>query len=177
MQGEGAKANEERRKMGIAAMDLVGWASRPFYDKERKLLHWAKEYQVENEAENTLNYDIRILGRKGVLTIQAISGMGDYGQVKNSIDPILSMVSFNKGHQYADFDSNTDEVAAWTIGGLVAGKVLAKVGFFALALKYIKFILLGLVAAGGAIWRFIRGRRKEEEELVYETAPAEQEQP
>ena len=64
-----------------------------------------------------------------------------------------------------------------SMGGLVAGKVLAKVGFFALALKYIKFILLGLVAAGGAIWRFIRGRRKEEEELVYETAPAEQEQP
>jgi hypothetical protein len=55
-------------------------------------------------------------------------------------------------------------VAAWTIGGLVAGKVLAKAGFFALILKFIKPILLVLIATGGGIWRFLGGRRKEKEE-------------
>ena len=42
----------------------------------------------------------------------------------------------------ADFDSKIDNVAAWTIGGLVAGKVLAKAGFFAIILKFIKPLLL-----------------------------------
>jgi uncharacterized membrane-anchored protein len=82
------------------------------------------------------------------------------------------MVSFNKGNTYSDFDSKTDDIAAWTIGGLVAGKILAKVGFFALILKNIKLIGLAILALGGGIWRFIRGRRKKEEEFVYESQPA-----
>jgi uncharacterized membrane-anchored protein len=51
-------------------------------------------------------------------------------------------------------------VAAWTVGGLVAGKVLAKVGFFAGLLKFWKVIAIGLAAAGTAIWRFFN-RNKE----------------
>jgi hypothetical protein len=42
--------------------------------------------------------------------------------------------------------------------------VLAKVGFFAIILKYLKLILLGIVAAGGAIWRRITGRRKTQDD-------------
>jgi uncharacterized membrane-anchored protein len=71
---------------------------------------------------------------------------------------------FNEGSRYADFDSNIDEVAAWTIGGLVAGKILAKVGIFAVLAKFGKVIILGLIAAGGFIWRLITGRRKKNED-------------
>jgi uncharacterized membrane-anchored protein len=171
MQEESTRSNEERHKLGMPAMDLVGWASQPHYDKERKLLYWAKEFKVEGEEENTLNYDIRILGRKGVLVMQAVSSMKYLDSVNKNIDGILGMVSFSKGHQYSDFDSNTDDIAAWTIGGLVAGKVLAKVGFFAIILKYLKFIVLGIAALGGAVWKRIKGRKKEEQPL-YEPAPA-----
>ena len=61
-------------------------------------------------------------------------------------------------------------MAAWTIGGLVAGKVLAKVGFFAVIMKFLKFIVLGVAALGWYIWKYIKGRKKEEPALVYETA-------
>jgi uncharacterized membrane-anchored protein len=47
--------------------------------------------------------------------------MSQFDSVDKNIENILAMVSFNKGNQYADFDSNVDDVAAWTIGGLVAG--------------------------------------------------------
>ncbi|RYF96356.1 MAG: DUF2167 domain-containing protein, partial [Chitinophagaceae bacterium] len=140
-------------------------------DKDKKVLHWAKEYSIPGQESNTLNYDIRILGRKGVLTLQAVSDISQLDSVNNHIGDVLSMVSFSDGNKYAEFDSSTDDVAAWTIGGLVAGKVLAKVGFFAVILKFGKFILLGLAVAGGAIWRFITGRRKKEEEFVYEPQP------
>jgi uncharacterized membrane-anchored protein len=164
--------NKERERMGLSVMHLTGWASKPFYDHDKKVLHWAKEYSVPDTDENTLNYDVRVLGRKGVLNLQAVSGMSQLDSVNAHIGDVLSMITFNDGHRYADFDSKTDNVAAWTVGGLVAGKVLAKVGFFGVILKFLKFILIGLALVGGAIWRFITGRKKKEEEYVYQPQPA-----
>jgi hypothetical protein len=60
-----------------------------------------------------------------------------------------------------------DKIAAVTIGGLVAGKLLAKAGFFVIILKFIKPILLGLVAGGSALWRWITGRKKEDDEQKF----------
>jgi uncharacterized membrane-anchored protein len=45
-------------------------------------------------------------------------------------------VSFAKGPQYTDYNAGLDEVAAYTIGGLAAGTVLAKVGFWPIILKF-----------------------------------------
>lgn len=165
------KANEERKAQGMPAMHLVGWAEKPYYDKSKKVLYWAKDYSIDGNTEHTLNYDIRVLGRKGVLTLQAIGSLSSLDSVNKSKSDILNMVSFNDGNKYSDYNSSTDNVAAWTIGGLVAGKLLAKVGFFALILKNLKLIFIALVAGGGAIWRFITGRKKKEETLAYEPAP------
>lgn len=167
-----AKENEERKKQNVFTMDLLGWAAKPYYDKQTKVLHWAKEYSIPGEEKHTLNYDIRILGRKGVLTLQAVSAMDQLDSVNHNIGDVLGMVTFKEGNRYSDFDSKTDEVAAWTIGGLVAGKVLAKVGFFAVIMKFLKFIIIGIALAGGAIWRFITGRKKKQEELEYQQQPA-----
>lgn len=174
MKEETTKANEERKKAGIQAMTLVGWAAKPHYDKDRKLLYWAKEFKVDGTDENTLNYDIRILGRKGVLVLQAVSGMSQLDSVNKNINNILAMVSFNNGQRYQDFDSKVDNVAAWTIGGLVAGKLLAKVGFLALILKNIKLLFLGIAAIGGSMWRFITDKKKKEEAVYPATEPVEE---
>jgi uncharacterized membrane-anchored protein len=165
------KENEERKKQNVFTMDLLGWAAKPYYDKNKKVLHWAKEYSIPGAEQHTLNYDIRILGRKGVLTLQAVSGMDQLDSVNNHIGDVLGMVNFKEGNRYGDFDSKTDEVAAWTIGGLVAGKVLAKVGFFAIIMKFLKFIIIGIALAGGAIWKFITGKKKKQEELEYQPQP------
>lgn len=161
---EGEKAeNEEREKAGYTPIHFVGWAQQPFYDKTNKVLHWAKELKFgAAEDGNTLNYEVRILGRKGVLSMNAVAAMSELDLVAKDIDKVLSIPSFTNGNTYAEFDSKVDDVAAWTIGGLVAGKVLAKAGFFALILKNIKLVILALVAAGGGIWRFVSGRKKKE---------------
>lgn len=171
MKAESVKDNEERVKIGSKPMNLVGWASKPYYDKEKRVLHWAKEYSVPGIDEHTLNYDVRVLGRRGVLSLQAISAMDQLDSVNNHINDMLAMVTFNEGHAYKDFDSNTDEIAAWTIGGLVAGKVLAKAGLWAMLLKFIKPILIGIGLLGAGIWRFVTGRKKKEPEYVYEPQP------
>lgn len=166
-------ANLERKKLGYAGLNLVGWASKPYYDDKNKVLHWAKELAVDSEEINTLNYDVRVLGRKGVLSLNALSTIDQLEDVKKHIPSVLRMASFENGHTYAEFNPDVDEVAAWTIGGLVAGKVLAKAGALAVILKLWKFIALGLVAVGSFIWKFIRGRKKEE--LAVETVAGNEE--
>ncbi|RYD92544.1 MAG: DUF2167 domain-containing protein, partial [Sphingobacteriales bacterium] len=121
MKEEVVTANEERRKQGLQTMTLVGWANKPHYDKEAKILYWAKEISVQDAEANTLNYDVRLLGRKGVLVLKAVADMSQVDSVNTHIKDILGMVTFNQGHRYADFDEKNDNIAAWTIGGLVAG--------------------------------------------------------
>lgn len=163
MKKDDVEENRQRKEAGYGALDLVGWAAPPFYDKERKVLHWAKELHAEEADGNTLNYNVRVLGRKGVLILNAVAGMEALEEVKQNIPAVLSMASFNAGHTYEEFDSNVDEVAAWTVGGLVAGKVLAKAGILALLLKNIKLVFIALAAAGAGLMRFFKGRKKEGE--------------
>lgn len=163
MKEDDVAENQQRKEEGYGTLDLIGWAAPPYYDKERKVLHWAKELHAEEAEGNTLNYNVRVLGRKGVLVLNAVAGMEALEEVKTNIPAVLDMASFNPGYTYGEFDSSVDEVAAWTVGGLVAGKVLAKAGILALILKNIKLVFIALAAVGAGIWRFVSGRRKKEE--------------
>jgi len=150
--------NPERIKLGYQPIQLIGWASDPYYDKEKKVLHWARELKFGNDSINTLNYNLRILGRKGIFLLNAIASVHELPEVKQQINNVIGSIEFDKGSTYADFNPDVDEVAAWTIGGLVAGKVLAKVGFFALIVKFWKVIALAAAGAGAYLWKMIKGR-------------------
>jgi len=150
MKDETIEESKNRVKEGYESISIVGWAAKPFYDEDRKILHWAKEIKFGNAPINTLNYNVRVLGRKGVLVLNAIATESELPLVQKDISQVLDIVQFNEGYQYKDFDSSVDEVAAWTIGGLVAGKVLAKVGLFAVFAKFGKLIILALLGFFGA---------------------------
>ncbi|QHJ09144.1 DUF2167 domain-containing protein [Hymenobacter busanensis] len=175
MQEEIREGNAARREAGYAGMELLGWAVPPHYDKATHALHWAKKLQFDNNAAPTLNYDVRLLGRKGVLSLNAVADPIQLGLVESQIPAVVKGTDFAQGLRYADFDPKLDEVAAYSIGGLVAGKVLAKVGALAVIAKFGKAILLVLLKgwkfillALGAGWSFIRrfftGRGKEDAE-------------
>ena len=117
-------------------MHLLGWGAPPFYDKQQHTLHWAKLLRFGNGIEETLNYNVRILGRRGVLIFNAVAVPSQLPEIKASIPSLLVNASFTKGQQYNDYSAGIDEVAAYGIGGLVAGKVLTKGGFFAVILKF-----------------------------------------
>lgn len=165
MQQDVEEANEYRRDLGYESIELVGWASQPFYDAEDKKLHWAKELKFGDSDESTLNYNIRILGRKGYLELNAISSIDVLGKVKSNINPIIESVDFNDGYRYADFNPDLDEVAAYGIGGLIAGKVLLKAGILAkiglVLAKFWKFIAIGIFAFGAGIKNFLGGKKKQ----------------
>lgn len=152
--------NEARVDAGYETIELVGWAQAPFYDKENKKLHWAKEYRFGDSESTTLNYNIRVLGRKGYMQLNVIASIDQLEDVNAELDNILASVEFNKGNTYDEFDPEIDEVAAYGIGALVAGKVLAKVGFFGLILKFWKLLAIGVVAAFGFAKKFLFGSKE-----------------
>lgn len=162
MKEEITAANADRTAQGFPSIQLVGWASKPFYDNNLKVLHWAKELKFGTEDTNTLNYDLRVLGRKGMYNISAVAGMAQLNEVKKSIPLIIKSVQYKDGFKYSDFDEDNDHVAEWTIGGLIAGKVLAKVGFFAVLAKFGKFIFIGLAAGFGIIKKFFFGNKDQQ---------------
>jgi len=162
MQKSAKETNKLRAEMGYESVELVGWAAPPYYDSENKKLHWAKELKFGDTEVNTLNYNIRVLGRKGYLQLNAISDVSALPQVNANIQPILNSVNFKPGNTYADFDSSMDKVAAYGIGGLIAGKVLAKAGILAklgiLLAKFWKIIAVAIIAFGAGIRKIFSGR-------------------
>jgi uncharacterized membrane-anchored protein len=150
MQDGTADASAERVKAGYGSMKLIGWASQPYYDQASKKLHWAKELEFDGKSPHTLNYDLRALGRKGVLKVNFVADMGDLAVIRSVIPDVLDMAQFELGSRYADYIPGTDKVAAYGIGGLIAGKVLAKAGLLAVLMVFLKkFWILGLLGIGG----------------------------
>lgn len=152
-----AAENEERQKQGFGPIHMIGWASKPYYDKGNNILHWAKSMVFGDAIDTTLNYDVRILGRRGILSLNAVGTIDQISDIKQHIPDIIHIAKFKEGSRYIDFDPEVDEVAAYTIGGLVAGKLLAKAGILALLLKNIKLVLLGIGVFFGAIRSKIAG--------------------
>ena len=170
MKEDVSDANKERIKQGYGAIELVGWAANPRYDAANHKLYWAKELKFGSEAEHTLNYNIRMLGRRGVLVLNAVAPISQLKQVEAATPALLAMVDFQEGHRYADFKDDTDKVATYGIAALVAGGVAAKAGFFKLLwvgiLAFKKIILLAVIALAGSAKKgldWIRGRKASEE--------------
>ncbi len=163
MQKKVEEVNPERKKQGYPTFKLLGWASPPYYDEKENKLHWAKRILFEGDSIETLNYNIRILGRKGVLVLNAIGTMDQLNEIKKQIEPVLANVNFNEGNKYANFDSNTDKVAAYGIGGLIAGGVLMKTGLLAkiglVLLKFAKVIVIGAGAVIAGVVKFFKGKK------------------
>jgi uncharacterized membrane-anchored protein len=146
--------NDERKKAGYGTLQLIGWAQPPTYDAAGKRLHWAKELAFEGEKSHTLNYDIRVLGRQGYLSLNAVSSMDDLALVKQGMTQVLPMAEFDSGQRYADYNKGTDKLAGYGLAALVGGGIAAKTGLFAklgvllLGLKKGLYVLIVAALAG-----------------------------
>ncbi len=163
MQEDTRAASRERLAAGYEEIELIGWAARPFYDEKAHKLHWAKELAFGPQKTRSLNYNIRVLGRKGVLVLNFIAGMDQLPEIQSNLSNVLAMADFDDGSRYEDFDPEYDKIAAYGIGGLIAGKVLAKTGMFVALLAFAKKFGVIILAAGGALAaKFFKKKNKAE---------------
>jgi uncharacterized membrane-anchored protein len=152
------EGNEERKKAGYEPIALIGWASPPFYDKATHSLHWARDliFGTDMSARHTLNYQLRVLGREGVLEMNFVAGMDQLADVKASIPKVTGLVAYDAQKKYDDHRDG-DKVAAYGLAGLIAvgagAKIAAKIGFLALGLAFLKKGAVIILIAAGAIFR------------------------
>jgi len=155
--------NDERTKAGYPPVEFVGWAETPSYDGSSHKLYWAKDLRFGTErGPHTLNYNIRVLGRRGVLILNAVATMDQLQSVKAGMANVIAFVDFNEGHRYGDFVAGRDKVAEYGIAALIAGGIAAKAGFFKLLLAGIlalKKVLVVAVVAIGAWLKRLFGRK------------------
>jgi len=152
--------NKQRQQLGYDTVELIGWASNPYYDSLTRKLHWAKELKFgSEEGTNTLNYNIRILGRKGVLVLNFIADMSQKSLIEAELGTVLAMAEYNQGSGYADFDPDLDKVAAYGIGALVAGKVMIKTGFLVAALVFLKKFGILFLLGAAALFKIVHSRK------------------
>ncbi|MBD8881847.1 DUF2167 domain-containing protein [Rhodanobacter sp. 7MK24] len=159
--------NEARVKQGYPSIELVGWAEPPHYDAASHKLYWARDLAIRNpdgsSDGHTLNYAIRVLGRRGYLSLNAVAPIDELDKVRADMPAVLAMADFNEGQRYADYDAKTDKLAAYGIAALIAGGIAAKAGLFAklgimlLALK--KFVIVGVAAVAAAIRKLFKRKQ------------------
>lgn len=158
---EGTEAsNEERRSNGWAPIHVTGWAFQPKYDTAIKSLEWAFRLKGEQSSSESINYNTRLLGRRGVMEVQLVTSPD---QLQASVADFKSQLpgyAFNAGETYAEFREG-DHVAEYGLAALVTGGAVAvasKKGLFAVIgaflLKGWKLLLIVLAAAGAGIRSF-----------------------
>lgn len=160
---EGNKeASAQREKAGFGKMLLTGWALPPRYDKEKKVMYWAKSFDTGLE-QPTVNYDVRVLGRKGILSLNGVASNEEVSKIDAATPEIVGMVKFNEGHRYADYNPSTDKKADYTLAGLVLGgavaaKLLAKGGLLVLLAKFGKLLIIPVVVGAAFIKKLFTKR-------------------
>lgn len=140
------KANEERQKRGWGTMTILGWRFKPHYDKEAKLLEWAYVAKQDKDNQEVINYNTRILGRTGVMSLVLVSSPETLDKSVATLKQQMAGFDYVAGEKYTEFKEG-DRVAEYGLAALIVGgaaAVAAKKGFFP--------IILGFLAAA---WKFI----------------------
>jgi uncharacterized membrane-anchored protein len=149
-------ANEERRKRGWPAFELVGWQEAPHYDERTQNLTWAIEGRSEDEV--VLNRLVKLLGRRGVMSVTLVGSPEEVAAASAQVDALLGAYRFQTGHTYAEYLPGTDRAAQVGLAALVVGGGAAALAKSGLLAKLWKPIAVGAVALLAAARRFL-GRK------------------
>ena len=186
MQSGEEEINAERAKQGYPAQHLVGWAQPPSYDPASHSVIWAQNFKFGDTPVNSLNYDVRLLGRRGVLSLNMLSEMPKLEETRKAAEKFAASVEFKPGARYADYQPGKDAKADFGVAGLVAAGVgvaaAKKLGLLAVILAFGKkfFILILALFAGLGAWinrRFLGGGDPPEEPQAYYEEMAEEPAP
>lgn len=157
--------NEERKKMGGAPLTITGWQQPPKYNAETHNLEWA--IKAESEGDQIVNYNTRLLGRKGVMEVALVVAPDKLTATMSDYQALLKGYTYKEGNRYAEFRDG-DKVAQYGLAALVVGGAAvgaAKLGLFAALAAFLKkgwkLVVIGAVALAGVLKKlFTFGSRR-----------------
>jgi uncharacterized membrane-anchored protein len=163
------EGNKERQRNGNPPLIIVGWEQEPKYDEQSHNLTWA--IRATSEGQPVLNYNTRMLGRKGVMEVVLVCEPEKLPAILPTFSGVLGNYKFNAGGTYAEYKPG-DKIAKYGLGALVLGGAAvgaAKLGLLGpvilLFKKAWKLVIIALVAVVGLfkkIFNKITGNRPEE---------------
>jgi len=133
-----AEANKERQRAGNPPLEIVGWEVPPKYDATTHNLEWA--IRATSEGRPLLNYNTRLLGRKGVMEVVLVVDPEKLPETLPVFRNLLTGYSFTSGQTYAEYRSG-DKVAKYGLAALVLGGAAvgaAKLGLLAPLILFLK---------------------------------------
>lgn len=164
------EANEEKKKQGMEgqALHVVGWAEPPHYDPATHNLTWAIRGR-DDDGHEVINYEVRVLGREGVMAVTLVDDAARLGAAKPKVDQVIGAFRYKLGKTYAEWVPG-DKVATYGLTALVAagaGAAAVKTGFLAGLLKVLgkglkvgAVAVVAVVAALGKLVKRLLGRKE-----------------
>lgn len=160
------EGNKERARSGNPPLIITGWEKKPHYDETTHNLEWA--IRAESEGNPILNYNTRLLGRKGVMEAVLIVRPDELPSTLPAFRELLAGYDYASGQNYAEYKPG-DNVAKYGLAALVlggAGVGAAKLGmlgwlavFFKKAWKVVVVVLIGIAAFFKKILNRITGNK------------------
>ena len=160
------EANKERAAHGFPELHVGDWTESPHYDHATHRLAWALPATSSNGT--TINYNTRVLGRRGFVSLNLLSGAERIAAEKTNAAALLAATTFKQGARYEDFDKKKDKVAEYGLMGIILGGAgiaavkVAKVGLLAGLLKFLiagwKIVVAFFIAMGAGIKRIFTGK-------------------
>ena len=149
-------ANKERVRAGNPPIDVVGWDIPPRYDVTTHNLEWAIRGSVEGRP--ILNYNTRLLGRKGVMEVVLVVAPEQLAETLPTFRDLLTGYAFQTGQTYAEYRPG-DKLAKYGLGALVVGGAAvgaAKLGAFAWLAVFFKKAFKLIIIAFVAVLAFLK---------------------
>jgi uncharacterized membrane-anchored protein len=147
-------SNRQRKKEGLAVLNVEGWETPPFYNEATHNLEWAIRLSDE-EGHPVINHNVRILGRRGIMRVTLVCGAVELPAVLPQARDRLASYSYRGGEKYEEF-AQGDQIAKYGLSALVVGGAAAaavKIGLFK---KLWKVIVVGVVALAASIKKLFR---------------------
>lgn len=153
---EGTKAfNEESRvPAGLPPMNILGWEQKPTYNEAAHVLEWC--VRAESGGEPSLNFNTRVLGRRGVAQVTLMfGGEVTLAQALPEFRELMKGFAFKEGERYAEFREG-DKLAEYGLAALIAGGGVALAAKSGLLGKLIKPLIVAGAALLGVLGSFFK---------------------
>ncbi len=153
---------ESRIPAGLPPMNILGWEQQPTYNEAAHVLEWC--VRAESGGDPSLNFNTRVLGRRGVVLVTLMfGGEVTLQQALPEFRELMKGFTFKDGERYAEFREG-DKLAEYGLAALIAGGGVALAAKSGLLGKLIKPLIIAgaaLLGAIGSLFKKITGKKSE----------------
>ncbi|MDB6003693.1 MAG: hypothetical protein JWR15_680 [Prosthecobacter sp.] len=164
------EGNKYRREHGMTELEILGWVVPPRYNEKTHNLEWGTRLKSLGSDGISINYNTRLLGRKGVMEVTLVCEPEEMEKMIAEQEKILAGFTYIEGERYAEFREG-DKVAKYGLTALIAGTgafaaakmgLFAKLGVFIAKLgKGVVLVVVGILAGIKKLFGKLFGARQQ----------------